>query len=87
MVEGGIDVSFMIVYVGQGPLTPEGQADAYKQAIAKFDAVHTLTEQIAPDKIGLALTPADVIALHKKGLKVAVIGIENGYPLAPTSNA
>ena len=24
MVEGGMDVSFMIVYVGQGPLTPEG---------------------------------------------------------------
>ena len=24
MVEGDMDVSFMIVYVGQGPLTPEG---------------------------------------------------------------
>ena len=24
MVEGGMDVSFMIAYVGQGPLTPEG---------------------------------------------------------------
>ncbi len=83
MVEGGMDVSFMIVYVGQAPLTPEGYADAYKQAIAKFDAIHRLTEQIAPDKIGLALTPADVVALHKKGLKVVVIGIENGYPVGP----
>lgn len=81
MVEGGMDVTFMIVYVGQGPLTPEGYDSAYRQAIAKFDAVHRLTEKIAPDKIGLALTPADVIALHKKGLKVAVIGVENGYPI------
>src|SRR5271169_7235521 len=64
MVEGGMDVSFMIVYVGQGPLTPEGYANAYRQAIAKFDAVHRLTEKIAPDSIGLALTPADVLALH-----------------------
>src|ERR1019366_5000909 len=63
MVEGGMDVSFMIVYVGQGPLTPEGYDNAYKQAVAKFDAVHRLTEKIAPDNIGLALTPADVIAL------------------------
>jgi membrane dipeptidase len=81
MVEGGMDVSFMIVYVGQGPLTPEGYDNAYKQAIAKFDAVHRFTEKIAPDQMGLALTPADVIALHKKHLRIAVIGVENGYPI------
>src|SRR5438132_9906003 len=56
MIEGDMDVSFMIVYVGQGPLTPEGYDSAYKQAIAKFDAIHRLTENIAPEKIGLALT-------------------------------
>jgi len=81
MIEGGMDVSFLIVYVGQGPLTPEGYADAYRQAIAKFDAVHRLTEKIAPDQIGLALTPADVLALHKRNLRIAVIGVENGYPI------
>ena len=81
MVEGGMDVSFMIVYVGQGPLTPEGFDNAYRQAIAKFDAVHRLTEKIAPDSIGLALSPADVLALHKKHLRIAVIGVENGYPI------
>jgi membrane dipeptidase len=76
-----MDVSFMIVYVGQGPLTPEGYANAYRQAIAKFDAIHRLTEKIAPDSIGLALSPADVLALHKKHLRIAVIGVENGYPI------
>src|SRR5881394_2755744 len=81
MIEGDMDVSFMIAYVGQGPLTPEGFDDAYRQAVAKFDAVHRLTEKIAPDKIGLALRPADVVALHKKNLRIAVIGIENGYPV------
>ena len=81
MNEGDMDVSFMIVYVGQGPLTPEGYENAYNQAIAKFDAVHRLTENIAPDKIGLALTAADVVALHKKGVRIAVIGVENGYPI------
>src|SRR5215467_8210238 len=81
MVEGDMDVSFMIAYVGQGPLTPEGYDSAYQQAVAKFDAIHRLTEKIAPDNIGLALTPADVLALHKKNLRIAVIGIENGYPI------
>jgi membrane dipeptidase len=81
MVEGGMDVTFMIAYVGQGPLTPEGFDNAYKQAVAKFDAVHRFTEKIAPDSMGLALTPADVIAMHKKHLRIAVIGVENGYPI------
>src|SRR6202051_3777255 len=52
MVEGGMDVSFMIAYVGQGPLTPEGYDNAYRQAVAKFDAVHRLTEKIAPGPLG-----------------------------------
>jgi membrane dipeptidase len=79
MKEGGLDVSFMIVYVGQGPLTPAGYDDAYRQAVAKFDAVHRLTEQIAPKEIGLALTADDVRRIAASGRKVAVIGIENGY--------
>src|SRR5437588_11774818 len=43
MIEGDMDVSFMIAYVGQGPLTEEGFDGAYRQAVAKFDAVHRLT--------------------------------------------
>ena len=81
MIEGGLDASFFIVYTGQGPLTPEGYDAAYKEAIAKFDAVHRLTEQIAPDKIQLALTAADVRRINASGKKVALIGVENGYPL------
>jgi membrane dipeptidase len=81
MREGGLDVSFMIVYVAQGPLTPQGYEDAYRQAVAKFDAVHRLTEQIAPREIGLALTAADVRTIAASGRKVAVIGVENGYPI------
>jgi membrane dipeptidase len=81
MIEGGMDVSFMIVFVGQGPLTMDGYANAYRQAIAKFDAIHRLTEKIAPDNIGLALTPADVLALHRRHMRIAVIGVENGYPI------
>jgi membrane dipeptidase len=81
MIEGGLDVAFFIVYVGQGPLTPEGYDRAYTAAIEKFDAIHRLTKEIAPDKIGLALTAADVRRIAASGRKVAVIGIENGYPI------
>lgn len=79
MEAGGLDVSWMIVYVGQGPLTEEGYADAHAQAIAKFDAIHRLTEEIAPDRIELALTSADVRRIAAAEKKVAMIGIENAY--------
>ncbi|HEY1912859.1 MAG TPA: dipeptidase [Vicinamibacterales bacterium] len=88
MKAGGMDVSFMIVYVGQSnppqvadAFQQSGYDRAYKQAIAKFDAVHHFTEEIAPNEIGLALTPADVVRISKSGKKVAVIGVENGYPI------
>src|SRR5829696_10371325 len=81
MIKGGLDASFFIVYVGQGELTPEGYAGAYRQAIEKFEAIHRLTKEIAPDKIGLALTSADARRIYKSGRKVAFIGVENGYPI------
>ena len=81
MVQGDMDVAFLIVYVGQGLPTEEGYDDAYKQAIEKFESIHRFTEKIAPDVIGLALTPADVVRLHKQGKRIAVIGVENGYPI------
>jgi len=81
MKEGGLDAPFLIVYTGQGALTPEGFDGAYKQAVEKFDAVHRLVKEIAPNEIELALTPADVVRINKAGKKVAIIGIENGYPI------
>lgn len=81
MVEGDMDVTFMIVYVGQALPTPEEYDNAYKQALEKFDAIHRFTEKIAPDVIGLALTPEDVRRLHKQGKRIAVIGVENAFPI------
>ncbi len=81
MEAGGLDVAWFIVYVGQGDLTPEGYAEAYEQAIAKFDAIHRLTEEIAPERIGLALTSDDVRRIAGEGRSVAMIGVENGYPV------
>jgi membrane dipeptidase len=82
MEEGGLDAAFLIVYVGQDTaLNAEGYARAHAQAIAKFDAIHRLTSTLAPNRIALALTAADVRRIYASGKKVALIGIENGYPI------
>ena len=81
MESGGLDVAWFIVYTGQGPLDEEGYAAAYANAIDKFDAIHRLAEEIAPDQIELAYTSADVRRIASSGKKVAMIGIENAYPI------
>ncbi len=86
MKQGGLDVSWMIVYTGQGELTEEGYKKAYLNAIDKFDAIERLTKKIAPDQIELALTSADVRRISKAGRLAAMIGVENAYPLGTDLN-
>ncbi len=81
MTEGGLDVSWLIVYTGQDSLNPEGYEKAAKNAMDKFKAIHRLCEDIAPEKIELALTSDDVRRISKSGKKVAMIGVENAYPI------
>ena len=81
MEAGGLDVAWFVVFTGQGPHTDEGYAAAYENAIDKFDAIHRLAEEIAPDRIELALTSDDVRRIVASGKKVAMIGVENAYPL------
>ena len=81
MLEGGLDVPWFIVYTGQDSLSREGFEKAHANAISKFNAIHRLVKDYAPDKIELARTSDDVRRIIKSGKKVAMIGIENGYPV------
>lgn len=81
MNEGGLDVAWLIVYTGQDSLTDVGYEKAEANAISKFEAIHKLCEDIAPEKIELALTSSDVRRINAAGKKVAMIGVENAYPI------
>jgi membrane dipeptidase len=82
MAEGGLDAGFFIVYVGQGPETPEGYAEAYRQALDKFEAIHRQAEQY-PDRIEMAYSPDDVERIVAAGKVAACIGVENLHPAGP----
>lgn len=81
MKEGGLDVTWLIVYTGQDTLTDEGYVKAKENAMSKFEAIHKLCEEIAPEEIELALTSADVQRIVGGGKKAAMIGVENAYPI------
>jgi len=69
MNEGGLDVSWLIVYTGQGELTNEGYKNAKINALDKFSAIQKLTKELAPEKIGLATTSKEVRSLVNAGKK------------------
>lgn len=84
MRDGGLDAAFFIVYVDQTERNAAGYAEAASEAFAKFAAIHRMTDILYKDEIGLALTAADVRALHAQGKRIALIGMENGYSIGKT---
>ncbi|MEO5566548.1 MAG: dipeptidase [Luteimonas sp.] len=80
MERGGLDAAFFVIYVGQGPLTPEGYADAVAKAERKYSAIEMMLAKY-PDRIRAATTPQQVRDNHAQGLLSAMIGIENSYSL------
>lgn len=81
MESGALDVGWFIVYTGQGELNAEGYKSAYENAMSKFDAIHKLVNEFAPEKIGLATSSQEVRKLVNNGKLVAMIGVENAYPV------
>ena len=81
MEDGGLDVAFFVVYVGQTERTPENYEASKAAAMMKFDAIRRMTNEMYPERIELAYTPDDVERIHDSGKLVACIGIENGYAI------
>ena len=81
MKEGGLDVAFFIVYVGQGPRTPEGYEAARAEAQRKFEGIHRVAEVQCPEQAEIAYRAADLERIVASGKRAIAIGIENGYPI------
>jgi membrane dipeptidase len=81
MREGGLNAAFFIVYHGQGERNEEAFARAYERAMQKFDGVRRMTYELYPDQIELAYSADDVERIHGEGKLVALIGVENSYPI------
>lgn len=81
MTEGGLDATWFVVYTSQDSLSDNGYKQAYDNAMSKFDAIHRLINNYANERIALALTSDDVRKINATGKKIAMIGVENAYPI------
>lgn len=80
MVEGGLDGGFWVVYMGQGPLTPEGYRSIRDTALIRAMSIQKMVAA-NPDKFELALTSADAARINASGKKVVYMSMENSYEL------
>lgn len=80
MIEGGLDGGFFAIYLGQGPLTPEGYADARDRAILRGVAIHEMVAK-SGGKIEMALTSADAPRIVAAGKKFAFMSMENSWEI------
>lgn len=78
MRRGGLDAAFFVIFVEQGPRTPEGYEKAFAAAERKVSAIERMVAKY-PDRIRLARTPDEVRANHAAGRLSAMMGIENGF--------
>ena len=80
MNEGGLDGGFWAIYMGQGPLTPEGYANIRDKALIRSTSIH---EMVAanPGAFEIALTVDDAMRIHAAGKKIVFMSMENSYEL------
>jgi membrane dipeptidase len=80
MVEGGLDGGFFVIYTRQGELTPEGYRQARDAALVRAAAIRRVIGENR-DVMSLALTADDIERLHREGRRIALISMENSWPL------
>lgn len=81
MTEGGLDAVFLVVYAQQRKRDLVNYSKSISEAFLRFHTIHKLTKDLHPDKIGLALSSSDIISLNNQNKKIALIGVENGFPI------
>jgi len=80
MDAGDLDGGFFVIYTAQGPLTPQGYADAKAFAFRRLGEIETTLAKFS-SRIALATKAGDAARIDRAGKRFAYISIENSYPL------
>ena len=80
LIAGGMATVTFAIHSPTGPDTAEGIARARTEIDAKLARIHELVNS-HPDKIGVALSAADIERIHTEGRIAVLIGFQNAYGL------
>lgn len=76
LTRGGIDAIVLSVAVGPGPRDADGVRAARAEADAKLAIIKAFAAD-NPQRVGIALSAADVTRLHREGKVAVIIGFQN----------
>jgi microsomal dipeptidase-like Zn-dependent dipeptidase/gamma-glutamyl-gamma-aminobutyrate hydrolase PuuD len=80
MAEGGLDACIMVAYLEQLGRTPSELEAATHKADRLLTEIEAMVAR-APEAVGIARTPDDLLHLKHEGRKAIMLGIENGYAI------
>ncbi|ODP38307.1 dipeptidase [Sphingomonas turrisvirgatae] len=80
METGALDGGMFVIYTRQGPVTPQGFAEAKGFAFKRLGEIER-TIGAYPARIKLVTTAEQAIGAERAGQRFAFISIENSYPL------
>jgi len=80
---GGLNAAFFIVYTPQGDLTEAGYAQARQVAETRIKGIHLMAKSYE-DRVAFATTAAEVRKGYEDGKLIALVGMENAFPLGPS---
>ena len=80
MKKGGLDGGFWVVFTRQGPLTPEGYANARAHALRTAAAIKKMASDNSWD-FARAQWSSDAAPIKASGKRIVFLSIENAYPL------
>ncbi len=80
MIDGGLDGGFWAIYMGQGPLTPQGYQQVRDKALIRATSIHKMVAA-NPGVFEIALTSLDASRIFASGKKIVYLSMENSYEL------
>lgn len=80
MIDGGLDGGFWAIYMGQGPLTPEGYQQVRDKALIRATSIQKMVAA-NPGVFEIALKSEDAKRIFDSGKKIVYLSMENSYEL------
>lgn len=80
MEEGKIDCAFMVAYIPQGDRDEVSLKRATDYAVERLNQVKR-QQELNPDRMAIATTPAEILAIKRQGKRAICLGVENGYAI------
>jgi len=75
--KGGVGAQFWSAYV---PVEARKKGTAVRETLEQIDVIHRMVRTY-PDALELALSPDDIVRIHKQGKIASLIGVEGGHSI------